>query len=722
MTTSTIAEPNGTPSVAAEPSAPRRWWVRAGRPPWALPAQASIALLSVVVYTWDLSRSGLGSSFYAAAVKSGSLSWKAFFFGSLDPGSFTTVDKPPASLWVQGLSARVFGFSSWSLLLPEALAGVASVLIVYRLVRRWAGEPAAVLAALGFALTPVAVVMFRFNNPDAILTFLLIASAWALWSALERDSTWRLAACGGLLGLAFTTKTLEAFIVLPAFGLVYLVAGRPGLRRRITQLLVAGITLIVASSWWVAIVELWPHASRPYIGGSTNNSELNLIFGYNGFSRIFGSSGAGGGPVSGGIFGGAPSWLRMFNDQLGGQISWLLPLATVGLVTGLALTGRAPRTDRLRAGYLLWGGWMFLDVAVFSEAKGIFHPYYAVALAPAVAAVAAAGSVALWRLGRRNRWLAALLPAAVAVTAVWAAVLLGRTPSYNPGLAVAILVAGALAAVGLWGSLAGLVRGAWLAVSASVVAVSASLAGPSAYALTTVNHAISAGVPTAGPASRSLGRGSPLAGLGSPAGINLPKNFEFPDLGTRGGPGAFGGNTSVSKALVAYLESHRDSSKYLLAVTGSQTAAPFIISTGQPVMAMGGFSTSDPNPTLAQFKQLVATGQVHYVLIGGGLGASGPFAGGLPLGAGERRGDRPSNAPGGGLPFIPGGIGAPGALTGSTTSRSSRGGFSGLGGSGTAQAINQWVAKHGTLVATNAYGGGNRGEQLYYVGSAAVLR
>ncbi len=295
-----------------------------GRPGWSVPARIAIFALTGLLYTWDLARIGMGNSFYAAAVKSGTESWKAFFFGSLDPGSFITVDKPPAALWVMELSGRIFGFNTYSMLLPEALAGVVSVMVLYHVVRRWVGEPAAVLAAVALALTPVAVVIFRYNDPDAFLVLLLVLAGWGVWAALESGRTRGLVVAGSLLGLAFLTKTLDAFIVVPAFAGVYLGCGSPRLWRRIGQLAWAGLALVVSSSWWIAIVELWPAGSRPYIGGSTDNSELNLIFGYNGFSRIFGSSGAGGAPGGGTSgtatsFGGGEGILRMFNDALGGR-------------------------------------------------------------------------------------------------------------------------------------------------------------------------------------------------------------------------------------------------------------------------------------------------------------------------------------------------------------------------------------------------------------------
>jgi 4-amino-4-deoxy-L-arabinose transferase-like glycosyltransferase len=712
--------------VAPEVSPTPRWWVRQGRPAWALPVQGAIALVALALYTWNLSLNGLGNAWYSAAVKSGTESWKAFFFGSFDPASFTTVDKPPAALWVQEISARIFGFSSWSLLMPEAIAGVVSVLVVHRLVRRWSGEVAAVLASLAFALTPIAVVMFRFNNPDAILTLLLLLSAWALWSAVERGSTWKLVLCGALLGLAFTTKTLQAFIVLPAFGLVYLVTGPPALRRRIYQLLLAGVALVVASSWWVAIVELWPKASRPYIAGSTNNSEINLIFGYNGFSRILGGAGAGPAPNTGGLnFGGGAGWLRVFDQALGGQVSWLVPLALAGLVGGLWLAGRAPRTDRLRAGCILWGGWTLMHLVVFSEAKGIFHPYYSVALAPGVAALAGAGSVALWRLGRRNAWYSFVLPAAVVVTAVWAAELLGRTPHYDSGLAAAIVATGIVAAIGLWTTLARLVRGIWLAVASAVVAAVSTLAGPSAYALSSASRSITGSNPTAGPQSTAG------ASVGLPGGVNassvrrfarshgfdLPGNFEFPErLGRFSGAatGAAGGDASVSLGLTQFLEAHRGHATFLVA-SDTATAESLIISTGQPVMDMGGFTGTDPHPTLAEFKHLVATGQVHYVLVGGGPGGGfggGPFpGGGFHSGEFPRVGDLPSPGAGAGL--------GPGTTAGNGAAR--RAGFGTIGTSSTVTAVYQWVEQHGKPVPAASYGGSGS-TSLYYVSSATTSR
>jgi 4-amino-4-deoxy-L-arabinose transferase-like glycosyltransferase len=570
----------------------------------------SLGLLAALLYTWGLSRVGMGNSYYAAAVRSGSKSWKAFFFGSLDPGSFITVDKPPAALWVMSLSARLFGFSSWSMLLPEAAAGVGSVLILHKLVRKWAGDLSAHLAALALAITPVAVVMFRYNNPDAFLTLLCLGAAWALWTALETGRTRWLLLSSALIGVAFDTKMLQAFIVLPAMALVYLIAGPPKLGKRLVQLVAAGGVLLVSAGWWVLAVVLWPTASRPYIGSTTNNSILSLIFGYNGLSRIFGKSkGAapGGGAAGGGAgFGSTPGVLRLFNSEIGGQIAWLIPLAAVGLLAGLWLTRRGSRTDRGRAGWILWGGWALVCAAVFSLSKGTFHPYYTVQMAPAIAALAAAGGVALWHLGRRNRALGWVLPATIVVTAAVAVDILNRTPNYYPWLRSAVAIGAAVAAAGLLITM--YVRQKWVMIVAAGLAIASLLAAPAAYSLTTVNSAVSGSMPSAGPSvSGRVGTGFGAGG--------------------RAGPGT---TTTANAALISYLEAHRGNAEYLVAAFGASSTEPIIIASGEPVITIGGFNGGDPAPTLAQFEQLVAQGKVRYVLIssGGGGGGFGGGAGG----------------------------------------------------------------------------------------------
>jgi 4-amino-4-deoxy-L-arabinose transferase-like glycosyltransferase len=625
----------GSPPVSVRRSRRSRWRWRA--PTGSQLIVAGISVLAAILYTWGLARNGTANSYYAAAVRSGAKSWKAFFFGAIDPGSFITVDKPPAALWVMDVSARIFGFSSWSILLPEAAAGVGSVLILHRLVRKWAGDLSAHLAAVALAVTPVAVVMFRFNNPDAFLTLVCLGAVWALWSALETGRTRSLILAGVLVGLGFETKMLQAFLILPAMAVVYLWAGRPRLQIRMAQLAAAGAAMVVSAGWWVAVVALWPAASRPYIGSTSNNSILSLVFGYNGLSRIFGSGaagpGGGGGGGGGGGFGGSAGVLRLFNTSVGGQVAWLIPLAGAGLVAGLWLTRHGGRTDLGRAGWLLWGGWAMVCTAVFSLSKGIFHPYYTVQLAPGVAALAGAGAVDLWHLGRRHRWLGWALPAAVIGTAATAVAILDRSPNYYPWLRSAIVVGAVVAAVGLLA--ARYLHKAPILAAAAAVAALTLLAGPAAYAVTTVSSPTSGSLVAAGPSSAGglggggrFGAGGPgqLRGAAPPPGVQVGAGSGAAPGGIP--TGAFpGGSATANPALYAYLKAHRGSAEYLVAAFGSQSSAPIIIAIGEPVITIGGFNGGDPAPTLVQFERLVAQGKVRYVLIPGGASGGGPGRG-----------------------------------------------------------------------------------------------
>ena len=579
--------------------APRFVLRRPSRSGW---ITAAIGALTAVLYTWNLSAVGYANSYYAAAVKSATVSWKALFFGSIDPGNFITVDKPPAALWLQGLSGRIFGFSSWSMLLPEVAAGVASVLILHHLVRRWRGNTAAHLAAIAFALSPIAVAMFRNNNPDALLTFLGLAAAWALWNALESGRTRPLLVSAALTGLAFNTKMLQAFLVLPAFVLVYLIAGPPKLGKRILQLTGALAALIVSSGWWMAAVALWPATSRPYIGSTTDNSIVSLLLGYNGLDRVFGGSngtpgGGGGGPGGAGGFGGTPGLLRMFNSAVGGQVSWLIPLATAGLAAGLWLSRRSPRTDRARAGWLLWGAWAFTCVAVFSLSKGIFHPYYTVQLAPAIAALAGAGAVALWKLGRTHRH-------GMGVTRRdHRDRRLGRRPA-RPHTYLSVVVATDHRRG--WRDRGNRPRHRRVAASTSPRCRRGRRCrrDPPGRSGRVLDHH------RAPPGARRARGGR----AGEP---------RWRAVRRRRWPGQA---TSVDAGLVAYLEANQGSATYLVATFGSQSSASIIIATGKPVITIGGFNGGDPAPTLAQFQSLVAEGKVRFLLVTGN-GGGGPGGG-----------------------------------------------------------------------------------------------
>jgi 4-amino-4-deoxy-L-arabinose transferase-like glycosyltransferase len=589
-------------------------------------------------------------------------------------------------------------------------------------------------------------VIFRYNDPDAFLTLLLVLAAWACWRAIETGKTVGLVLSGTLVGLAFLTKTLDAFIVVPAIGVAYLWCGPPRLARRLGQLGWAALALLVSSGWWVVIVELWPKSARPYIGGSTDNSELNLIFGYNGFARIFGSGGgaaSAGGATSGSssAFGGGEGVLRMFDSELGGQISWLLPVALAGLVAGLWLTRRHARNDHQRAGFVLWGGTLLMFLVVYDDAKGIFHPYYAVVMAPAVAALAGAGAVALWRLGRQSLRWAWALPATVAGTALWADALLARTSGYDAWVGPTVVVAGVVSALVLFLCLARPKVPHWFAVAAGAVAAASLLAGPAAYSLTTLGTTTN-GIATAGPASTAGGvgvgggpggqGGGPGGGSGASGAPTGARTGGFPggETGTTGAPtGAHtgvasaaaaggGGASTADTALVRYLERHQGSAEYLVAVNGSQTAAPYILESGKAVIAMGGFTGTDPTPTLSEFENLVATGKVHYVYVaseaGGGGSASGVGGGTSPSGTETGANVRTASTSSGKRTGLPSGEGG----------RS--GGLGGTRGGGqtasTTSAVDSWVEKHGTVVSSSAYGGSSGGGTLYYVSSPAASK
>ena len=590
------------------------------RPAWVRLSPWGLGAVAAVLYLWNLTVSGYANTYYTAAAQAGAGSWSAWFFGSFDAAGFITVDKPPAALWLMGLSVRLFGLSSWSILLPEALAGIASVLILYAVVRRSFGPAAGLIAGIAFALTPAAALMFRYDNPDALLTLLLLGAAWAFIRGLEDGRLrWPLFAAV-LIGFGFLTKYLQAYLVLPAFALTYLVAAPTSVKRRLVALVGSAVAVVVASGWWVVVVELIPAASRPFIGGSTTNSVLDLIFGYDGLGRIFGGQGPGGGaaglPGGGSSFGGASGWLRVFNDQFGGQVSWLLPLAAVGLLAGLAVRWRAPRTDARRAGYLLWGLWAATHVVVFSLMSGIIHPYYTVVLAPAIAALVGAGVVQLWALRARARFAGLILGGALVATGWWGWQLLERTPGFWPGVgASAFFVALAAAIVIAVPDDPADPRSSRIARAAAALALGAVLVGPALYTLETMSSPLSGGDPQAGPATTT-------GGFGRPGGFGGPGD---------GAPGGSGG--TVDQAIVDYLVAHRGGATWIVAAASANEAASIQIAANAPVMAMGGFMGSDPAPTLEQLQAYVRTGQLRYVLAGGGGGGLGGFFGGDGIGS-----------------------------------------------------------------------------------------
>ncbi|MDX3844960.1 ArnT family glycosyltransferase [Streptomyces europaeiscabiei] len=642
-------------------------------PRWARPALWAVLVLATALYAWNLS-SLTGNTFYNAAVYSGTKSWKAFFFGALDAGSFITVDKPPFALWVMGLSARVFGYGTWQMMLPMVAVGVGSVALLYRMVKRDFGAVAGTIAALALTLTPITVAITRDTNPDPVLVFLMLLGAAALMKAVHTGRVMPLVWSGVAIGFAFNTKMMQAYVVLPVFFLVYLWAANASLGRRIRNLAVGTVALIVSSAWWMVLVDLIPASSRPYIGGSTDNTVWDLVIGYNGFGRIFGASSSVGSQGNGASFGGEASVYRMFNEIMGGQISWLIPFALIALVGGLVLRGRAPRTDARRAALMLWGGWFVLHYLTFALAEGTFHPYYVTAMAPGIAALAGAGGVMLYGafkeksvamgvppLERSREWGRGwVLPLAVAVSAAWAVVLLQRVSGSGTLYTVAEVVAGVAGAAAVIGLLVGrFMRRRKLVGLASLVAVVALLAGPAAYAVSAATTASSSGTnPTAGP---NTGGGMGGGGGQRPSG-NAPtgnaQNGNAPSgtvnsgssgssgsgssstsgtstdssAGARasGGGGGMGGGSQVSSEMITYLKKNQDGATWLVAVATDQTASSIILESGQPVISMGGWSGSDEAMTLAKLKELVKTGKLHYIVVSdsdsGGQGGSSSAA------------------------------------------------------------------------------------------------
>ncbi|TCK00395.1 glycosyltransferase family 39 protein [Nocardia alba] len=653
--TTTIA-----PADTARPTVTRQRWER--------PALAVLLLGTLIAYLINLSANGWANDFYAAAVQAGSQSWEAFFFGSSDAANSITVDKPPASLWVMELSVRLFGLNSWSMLVPQVLLGVASVALLWATVRRSFGPAAGLIAGTVLAVTPVAVLMFRFNNPDALLVLLMIAAAWAMTRAVE-DGRWRwLLLTGGFIGFGFLAKQLQVLLVVPPLALVYLIAGPPKLGKRIAQLFAAGAAMVAGAGWWLLAVELWPSDSRPWIGGSQHNSIIELTLGYNGLGRLngneTGSVGPGGElPAGGNGMWGSTGITRMFEPAQGGQIAWLIPAALLALVVGLVLRGRAPRTDARRAALIVWGGWLLVTGLVFSYMAGIFHQYYTVALAPAVAALVGIGAAQIW--GSRDRlWVRCAGAVALGLTTATAWMLLSRSTSFQPWLRWSILAVGVVATVTFLFPL-----GRRQSVIVALAAAFIGLAGPIAYSVDTLASAHSGSIPSAGPSSGGMhGMGGPgtrpggdggrpggedgLPSMTSPGGTppdggamgapgGMPSDggtrgqgdgFDGSAQGTNygdqrmGGTGGLLGGSRPSAQIVTLLESNGTDYTWVAAAVGSNSAAGYQLATELPVMPIGGFNGSDPSPTLEQFEQYVADGKIHYFIAGGRGGPGGNSA------------------------------------------------------------------------------------------------
>jgi 4-amino-4-deoxy-L-arabinose transferase-like glycosyltransferase len=629
------------------------------------PELALLLALAAVLYLWGLNKNGWANDYYSAAVRSMSSSWHNFLFASADPSGVMTVDKPPLALWVQALSVRVFGYSSLSMLVPQALMGVASVGLLYDLVRRRFGRAAGFAGGLALALTPITVAISRHNNPDALLVLCCVAALWFALRALEDGRTRWLVLAGVCVGLGFETKMLVALVVVPGIALAYLLVAPRGRLRALRQLLAGGAAMLLVGGAWPALVALTPAADRPWISGTSDNSILSLIFEYNGVGRVDGQSGgpAGGGPVGGGggggsVFGGETGPLRLLNSALGGQAGWLLGFALLSGL-GLLVATRLRQRDA-RTGWLVAVGGGFLVTAVlFSAASGIFHPYYVSLLAPFAAALLGAGAAQLIAGGARARIFAALALAAGVASEL---AVLHQYPgqlSWLPPLLIAVCAVAALALVALGSRRARIV--------AATAAIGALLLAPSVWAVDTLGHATSSTFPEGGPANvqtlagggfgarggfggppgalgRSAGRGgfaeggppvgpganrasaaAPLFGNGTSgkaSGGSAPRGLGGGGLGAGGLGGPMGGQLSTQ--VLSYVKQHGGGT---IAVSSQSSASSAIIASGAKVAGIGGFSGRESSVSTAWLAQRVRSGAIRWVL--GEQSATQSF-GGLP--------------------------------------------------------------------------------------------
>ena len=585
---------------------------------------ATAAFLGVVATSlylncWNLSVNRLGNTYYSAAVRSMTVSWHNLFFVSFDPGGYISVDKPPVALWVTALSVRGFGYSPWTLLLPDALAASACVAVLWCIVRPRFGTLAAAVSGLALATTPIFVAVARLDLPDPFMVLFLLLASWAVLQSFESRRGWRwVAAAGVLVGLAFNTKMLAAGLAVPAIGLMLLIGTRGGWRRTLGRAAVFGVAAAVVSLSWIVAVDSVDPSSRPYVGGSTDDTVSDLVLGYNGLSRVSGGStgssagpggrfagappggaatpgGVGGMNGAGGVMGGTASASRLVADPLGGQIAWLFPLAALGAVAG----GWQMRRRRSELAIVaLFVGWFVVHAVIFSRAEGTFHSYYTAAMAPAVAGLVGIGVAAALRLGHRHPgwWIA--LAAAIQTTAVWAVVLSRRAGTFHSWTRGLTLGVSGLALLGLVVVVVAN-RPRWI-LGPVLVGLLAALITPTAWALSeTDNRVLNATLPQAGPRTGSAGS-------------------------------TFGSTTfDADTKVVDYLKRHRSGERWDLVTVNAQVASDYIASGGLSVMALGGFMGTDAATSTTKIAAQVRRGEVRYFLVSsGGIGRGGPMSGG----------------------------------------------------------------------------------------------
>lgn len=656
--------------------------LRASSAPSLVPARGPLDWVAVVllmlaatfVFFWNLTASGYANEFYSAAAQAGSKSWEAFLWGSLDASNAITVDKPPASIWLMALSVRLLGLSSFAILLPQALMGVTCTYLLYATVRRVWGNAAGIVAGIVFITTPVAALMFRFNNPDALLILLMLSAAACVLRGLElpadrhgnRVRTRWYAVAGLLIGLGFLTKQFQVLLVLPGFGLAMLLLSPTTWPRRILDALVALGAMVVGAGWWVALTVLVPSGSRPYFGGSQTDSFIELTFSYNGLGRLTGNEtgsvipGASEALSSGGqsSMWGETGLFRLWTSDFGDQITWLAPIAFAAIALGLIAAAPTKKgqvyfgkfylgkrggeadldtvTRIRRAQVVIFGAWLVVTWLVFSFMAGIFHAYYTVALSPAIAVLVAICGASLLEL-RDRPWMPGVAGFLIAMTSAWDMALILRSGSFS-WLGVCVrgvgVVAGlALCIIGFW--MQDRLPTTWpLALKhgargVAIIGIVALLAGPIVWTARTISTGHTGSIVTAGPSgSMGGGPGGGPSGNGAPDDVggtaaDGSSSESVPGGGSGatpdGGSGLLGG-TSANDSLVELLIQNASGYRWAAATTGSQNAASYQLASELPIMAVGGFNGSDPAPTLDEFKAYVAQGLIRYYIASGGMG------------------------------------------------------------------------------------------------------
>jgi 4-amino-4-deoxy-L-arabinose transferase-like glycosyltransferase len=605
-------------------------------------ALVAVLLVAAALRLWRLDQNGFGNEYYSAGVRSMSRSWHNFLYHAFDPAGFISVDKPPLAAWIQVASVKLLGFHGLGVLLPQVLEGVAAVWLVHHLVQRRFGRAAGLLAALFLAVTPVSVAVDRSSNTESCLVLVLLLAAWALLRAAESGSRAWLLLSMALVGVGFNVKMLAAFVVLPAFALVYALGAKLPWRRRLVDATLAALVLVGVAASWIAVYDLTRPAARPYAGTTDSNTIRELAIGPYGVGRFVRqvrpaavaaeADGASEttvtarrrtsaterapdtGPRVGRarVFVRAPAGpLRLADGQLAGQVGWLLPLALAGVVLGVGREAIRRPLAPARLTLLLWLTWALTYALAYSAAGGIFHYYYMVMLAPPLAALAGVGVAAMGRQIAEGRGLAVLLPAAVlAVTAAWQlyvdAHALGGLRDLDDDLAALRTLSGGWRT---WLRL-GLAAGALIGVGGLLVAGLRAVRGPSARAVAL--GALGLGIlatlvlPAAWALSSVL-----VAGPGVLPAADVARLL--PEYGDRARRPV---DTEGLARLVAFLNANRRGERYLVATSTVMLAAPLIIETGEPVMARGGFHGLDPILTPGKLARMVEASEVRFAMLG----------------------------------------------------------------------------------------------------------